>query len=68
MKKLALVSVLIAFVSVSCRKDYTCSCEFDDDTTIDKELLKIRKKDAEENCSAIEATYRHADTTVTCSI
>ena len=68
MKKLALVFVLVVAVSVSCRKDYTCSCEFDDDTTIDKELLKTRKKDAEENCEAIQATYMHVDTTVVCSI
>ena len=68
MKKLAFVSILAVVVSVSCRKDYTCSCEFNDDTTIDKELLKTRKKDAEENCEAIQATYHHVDSTVSCSI
>ena len=65
MKKLSLVLAsvaLVAFTFTSCKKDYTCDCDYSytwtdgttTDYTVSYELLKQKKGDAEDACTASE--------------
>jgi hypothetical protein len=59
MKKFILPALFmgaIAFGSTSCKKDYTCTCTYDDGNgstaTVTAEYTKVKKKDAEEACDS----------------
>lgn len=58
MKKTILSAVAVAFVLTftSCKKDYTCSCK---GTLISQDypLEDVKKKDAEDACNSLSATW-----------
>ena len=61
MKKLLFLAVAIASVTSlsSCKKDYTCSCTYDDGLggtgTFAAEYTGVKKADAEEACDLVES-------------
>jgi len=73
MKKFAFIFG-VAFVATlafsSCKKDYTCSCTYkgvDGETaTIDAEFKDAKKKDAENACDQLKATWALVDPATTC--
>jgi hypothetical protein len=75
MKKFAFIFG-VAFVATlafsSCKKDYTCSCTYKDITdqtaTIDLEIKDAKKKDAEDACDALKATWALVDAGLTCEL
>jgi hypothetical protein len=67
MGKLLVAAVLVAFTMVSCRKDYTCACKYND-TTVNVMIIKAKKKDAEGTCKAAEATYKQQDPEAKCTM
>lgn len=68
MKKVFVVAALAVFVLSSCKKDYTCACKFTDGATLNIEMNKVKKKDAESSCASAETTYKAGDPGVKCSI
>lgn len=67
MNKLLIAVVLGAFTMVSCRKDHTCACKYND-TTVNVMILKAKTKDAEGTCKAAEATYKQQDPSAKCTM
>ncbi len=61
----AAICMMVAFSS--CKKDYTCSCTVAG-TTILVEYEGVKKGDAEDACSAAEATYKLGDPEATCTL
>lgn len=68
MKKVFVVAALAVFVLSSCKKDYTCKCDFTDGSVFKLEYSKMKKSDAESNCANAETTYKAGDPGVKCSI
>jgi len=68
MKKVLVVGTLAVFALASCKKDYTCACKFSNSATLNIDISKAKKKDAESACSSAETTYKNQDAGVKCSI
>jgi hypothetical protein len=68
MKKVLVVGALAVFALASCKKDYTCACKFSDSATLNIDISKAKKKDAESACSQAETAYKINDAGVKCSI
>ena len=57
-KKFVLAAVAVAFLGlVSCKKDYTCSCNDGDGLTMDYSYKKVKKKDAESSCNTMNSLW-----------
>jgi hypothetical protein len=79
MKNLSILlagAALVAFSFTSCKKDYSCDCEYSyewtdgttTDYTVSYALLKQKKGDAEEACTKSEDALTAADYTATCTL
>ena len=71
MLTVAVVALSVGFIS--CKKDYTCTCTWDDGVTAgtqttDIEIKDEKKSDAEDICDAAQATYRVIDSGATCNL
>ncbi|HYG51435.1 MAG TPA: hypothetical protein VD905_11055 [Flavobacteriales bacterium] len=53
---LLFASALVAFVFVSCKKDYTCHCTDSSGATIIDYTAKLKKKDANAWCDSWNST------------
>ncbi len=70
MKKLILLAAVAVFavVATSCKKDYTCTCTFEDGEKLVLPAGKTTKSKAKDSCSAAQTTYSNVDPKVSCSI
>jgi hypothetical protein len=68
MKKLVLVvTVLVAFSFTSCKKDHTCICK-SGTLQVAEPTSHATKKDARDQCNALEESYRNKGADVTCEL
>jgi len=67
----------VAFIATlalsSCKKEHTCECSYKDPITDNQvktpyEFEKSSKKDADEACAALEATWKIADPAAKCEL
>jgi hypothetical protein len=69
MKKALLVAVVAGFAMTSCKKDYTCACtNVPVLGTINIEIPKAKKKDAQATCDQAETTYKVGDPNASCEL
>lgn len=75
MKKVLAILTIAVFATsfTACKKEYTCSCTYNDPitgitVTLDHEFEKMKKQEAEEDCEDLEAVHKLVDSTATCSI
>lgn len=67
-KVLAIAAIAVFAVSLqSCKKDYTCDCTYSS-LSVSAPLNGYKKADAEDACSAIETTYKIADSAASCTL
>ena len=62
-KSIALSGVfilLMLFVFSSCKKDWTCECSATGITSSSAEISKKTKKNAQDDCDALAASYKAA--------
>jgi len=76
MKKLSMIfgfAFIAAIALSSCKKDYTCECNYKDavdgsTVNVKAEWEKISKKDAEEACDQLDATWKLVDSAAKCEL
>ena len=73
MKYLALgISLLFIIGLSSCKKDWVCTCTYDDGVTgtvsVDVDILKASKSDAQEVCDAADVTWKLIEPNATCEL
>lgn len=72
MKKLLALGMLLGALSLtSCKKDYTCSCSYNNgmsDTTFTVMYESAKKSDAEEACDASQASFQIVDANASCTL
>lgn len=68
-KKLFPYLVIFFTIScISCTKDYSCECTVGTSTSTKGFYPDAKKKDAQEACDRVQASYAANNTTATCTI
>ena len=68
MKKTLLIFGFIAAICFSCKKDYTCTCQFSGGAKISETYMNVKKSDASSSCSEKETMYKPSDASTTCTV
>jgi hypothetical protein len=73
MKKFLFLTVAVGMTLslASCKKDYVCTCTYNDGSanqTIEVPINNAKKSDAEDACAASESVYKVIDANASCSL
>ena len=60
MKKVLLIAAVAGLSMVSCKKDYTCTCTYNDGSgtqTVTYQMKDVKKKDAKSTCNSLGSLW-----------